>query len=108
MHEHLMRMWTDSMLKRHGSSIQKQYYLAFFPILLLAMAANTFRFANMFGDHMVLQRAPKPANIWGYIGVISGGCDQITVTFNGQTATAKLIQGEGGAKIGTDERLEGY
>eukprot|EP00731_Ephydatia_muelleri_P021229 Em0013g956a len=57
-----------------------------------AMAANTFRFANMFGDHMVLQRAPRSANIWGYVGVTSGGCDQISVVFNGRTATAKLIQ----------------
>ena len=58
---------------------------------LLLVAANTFRFANMFGDHMVLQRAPTSANIWGYIE----GCGQVTVVFNGQRVTAKVIHGEG-------------
>ena len=65
------------------------------------MAANTFRFANMFGDHMVLQRAPKSANLWGYIE----GCDQVTAVFNGQSVTAKLIHGEGGGGGGGGGRV---
>lgn len=28
--------------------------------------ASLFRFANIYGDHMVLQQAPFRANVWGY------------------------------------------
>ena len=27
---------------------------------------DVFRFANVFGSHMVLQQAPKRSSIWGY------------------------------------------
>ena len=29
-------------------------------------ADNVLRFANAFGNHMVLQQAPKRSSIWGY------------------------------------------
>ena len=38
------------------------------------------RFASIFGDHMVLQRAPKRAIIWGYADIIG---DSVTVLKNG-------------------------
>lgn len=28
--------------------------------------SSLFRFANIYGDHMVLQQAPFRANVWGY------------------------------------------
>ena len=33
---------------------------------LVAAAAPPFRFASTYADHMVLQRAPQPASIWGF------------------------------------------
>ena len=38
--------------------------------------SNTIRFANYYGDHMVLQRAPKSARVWGYTPL---KCEDVTV-----------------------------
>ena len=48
-----------------------------------------FRFANYYGDHMVLQRAPEQANVWGYVD----GCKAVVVTFNGANTTATITPG---------------
>jgi len=40
--------------------------------------------SNALGSHMVLQRAPQKANIWGW----AAANDQVTVTFNQKTYTA--------------------
>lgn len=53
-------------------------------------AANDLRFANYYGDHMVLQRAPASAIVWGY----EPDCDDVSVAFNGATVKADLIQGD--------------
>ena len=34
--------------------------------LVGSKSANVFRFANIYGDQMVLQQAPKQAMIWGF------------------------------------------
>ena len=44
-------------------------------------AGNVLRFANVFGNHMVLQQAPKRASIWGY-GEIG---QKVVVIFSGET-----------------------
>ncbi len=41
---------------------------------------SVFRFANMFGSHMVLQQAPKRASIWGY-GEVG---QEVVVIFSGE------------------------
>ena len=55
------------------------------------------RLANIFGDHMVLQKAPRRAILWGYADVIR---DTVTVLKNGvnvghttvfRNATGKII-----------------
>ena len=57
------------------------------PLSLPARAA--FRFANYYGDHMVLQRAPAQANVWGYVD----GCAPVNVTFNSSTISATVTPG---------------
>ncbi len=52
----------------------------------------SFSFANYYGDHMVLQKGPHSASVWGYIPE----CDPVTVTFNGKTITATLVAGASG------------
>ena len=44
------------------------YIFGFFITLFLgySQSAPVFRFANIYGDHMVLQKAPRRAIIWGY------------------------------------------
>ena len=39
-------------------------FLAFF--IGGSESKDVFRFANIYGSHMVLQRAPKQATIWGF------------------------------------------
>ena len=38
----------------------------------------TLRFANYYGDHMVLQRAPHSANVWSFMPACD---DKVEVTF---------------------------
>lgn len=52
-----------------------------------AGAIPTFRFANIYGNHMVMQRGPASANIWGYIP----DCSPVSVTFNNQQLPAKIL-----------------
>ena len=47
-------------------------------------------FANYYGDHMVLQRAPAHANVWGYVD----GCKEVQVTFN-STKIIATVKPEG-------------
>ncbi|XP_028397803.1 sialate O-acetylesterase-like [Dendronephthya gigantea] len=69
----------------------------FFFMLVLVFgqvyAENVFRFASVFGNHMVLQQAPKRAIVWGY-----GEIDQkVKVFHNGEwfrSFTTTKIQGE--------------
>ena len=43
------------------------------------------RFANYYGDHMVLQREPTSAVVWGYVNA----CDStISVDLDGKKVTA--------------------
>lgn len=56
----------------------------------LQLTDSAFRFANYYGDHMVLQRAPHSANVWGVVA----DCDDVTVEFNGKMYTATMIQGD--------------
>ena len=55
--------------------------------------SNNFRFATIYGDHMVLQQSSDPtmykANVWGYVQ----GCDPVSVMFDGKTLPATVIQG---------------
>ena len=52
-----------------------------------AGAIPTFRFANIYGNHMVMQRGPASANIWGYVP----DCSAVSVTFNNQQLPAKIL-----------------
>jgi sialate O-acetylesterase len=61
-------------------------------VLLCAWAdaqGSSFRFANYYGDHMVLQRAPDRANVWGYVN----GCIAVDVIFNSAIISATLTPG---------------
>jgi len=51
----------------------------------------TLRFANYYGDHMVLQRAPHSANVWGFMPACD---DKVEVTFGEKMYDAMLSQGE--------------
>ena len=53
-------------------------------IVSSSLAAETFRFANYYGDHMVLQRGDKMMSVvWGYIPQ----CDTITAEMNGASTS---------------------
>ena len=43
-----------------------RYFYIFLLALYLVLVDGTFRFANYYQDHMVLQRAPQSAVVWGY------------------------------------------
>ena len=51
----------------------------------------TLRFANYYGDHMVLQRAPHSANVWGFMPACD---DKVEVTFGEKMYNAMLNHGE--------------
>lgn len=54
-------------------------------------AAQTLRFANYYGSHMVLQMAPKRAHVWGYASTIG---DTVNVILNGSNViNATVTQG---------------
>ncbi|CAI8011165.1 Sialate O-acetylesterase [Geodia barretti] len=55
-------------------------------LLYTSAARAAFRFANYYGDHMVLQRAPAQANIWGYVDE----CAAVNITFNSATISATV------------------
>lgn len=52
-------------------------------------ATGTFRFANIYGDHMVLQAKPFSAMVWGF-GEIGQTVD---VRFGNEFLEAKVIEG---------------
>ena len=60
-------------------------------MLLDTGAASDLRFANYYGDHMVLQRAPASAIVWGY----EPDCDDVSVNFNKATVKADIMAGDG-------------
>lgn len=47
-----------------------------------------FRFANVFGSHMVLQQAPKRASIWGY----GEDGQEVVVIFSGDMYRSFIIE----------------
>lgn len=61
----------------------------------MLFAASGFRFANYYGDHMVLQREINTgnkgfqslANVWGYIPEM----DNVTLTFSGNAGYNEAI-----------------
>lgn len=58
---------------------------------LFTVVEATLRFANYYGDHMVLQRAPHSANVWGFLPACD---DSVEVMFGGKMYTATLNPGE--------------
>jgi hypothetical protein len=60
---------------------------------------DVFRFANTFGNHMVLQQAPKRANIWGY-GKVG---QEVLVTFSGEMYRSFITAKTEGIVCGSDE-----
>ena len=48
---------------------------------MIVLAHGAFRFANYYQDHMVLQRAPQRATVWGYIDTAN---TSITLTMAGK------------------------
>ena len=68
--------------------------LAFIELGFLSLSVGgqtTFRFASIYGDHMVLQQAPLKANLWGYVPLAQ--CGGIKVTFSGKSIDATVFQG---------------
>ena len=49
-----------------------------------AGAATPCSLSNVFGDHMVLQRGPQSANVWGF----ATAGTQVKTVFGGQTYTS--------------------
>ncbi len=44
---------------------------------------SSFRFGSYYTDHMVLQRAPQQAVVWGYARRVDG---HVTIQLDGKTA----------------------
>ena len=55
-----------------------------------ANSASVFRFANIYGDHMVLQAKPFSAMVWGF-GEIG---QMVDVHLGSVTHTTKVIKGK--------------
>lgn len=55
------------------------------------------RFANSYGDHMVLQESPARAVVWGYCG--PQGCDDVRVSLDGVSNVLASPGGEAGTWI---------
>ena len=49
-------------------------------MFIVSVGLCKIRFADIYGDHMVLQRAPRRAVLWGYADTIG---DTVTVIKNG-------------------------
>lgn len=50
-------------------------------------------FSNVYGNHMVLQRAPKSATVWGFVTGLKAD-DVVKVFMGSQTFHASLSPGE--------------
>ena len=62
-------------------------------VSFLVGVQGQIRFANIYGDQMVLQQAPAQAIVWGY----APKCDsKITATFNGKTIDPTTFTGMAG------------
>lgn len=59
----------------------------FFFILATVHASEDFRFASYYGDHMVLQKAPERAVLWGY----GPDADTISVSLTGPFYQAQAV-----------------
>ena len=58
-------------------------------VSLSVRAASVFRFANIYGDHMVLQAKPFSAMVWGF-GEIGQPVD---VRLGSEVHTTKVVEG---------------
>ncbi|KAL9974148.1 hypothetical protein ACROYT_G011152 [Oculina patagonica] len=58
-------------------------------------AANVFRFANIYGDHMVLQMKPFSAMLWGF-GEIG---QKVEVRLGSEVQTGEVVEGPEGTGI---------
>ena len=56
------------------------FFILFAVVFGEVRSEDVFRFSNAFGDHMVLQQAPKRASIWGY-GEVG---QEVLVIFSGE------------------------
>ena len=56
------------MASRGSLQCRKCVYFLIFSVFILGSSegASVFRFANIYGNHMVLKQAPRWATIWGY------------------------------------------
>ena len=61
-----------------------------------------FRFANVFGSHMVLQQAPKRASIWGY----GEDGQEVVVIFSGDMYRSFIIEKTEGNDINVVDVLQ--
>ena len=63
----------------------------FLPFLVATYGreGSVFRFANSYGDHMVLQMKPHQAVVWGF-GELG---QEVTFTFNGKDYHSQVIPG---------------
>ena len=73
-----MYFFDHAVVKIKCSTFFTLFFLAFF--LGYSETATVFRFANIYGDHMVLQQAPRRARIWGFGEV--GQRVSLTVAWN--------------------------
>lgn len=70
-------------------------YFLFFGLLKFTAAANTLKFAHYYNSHMVLQKAPQRAVLWGYATTIG---DSVSVALNGSiVANARVTNNTEGA-----------
>ena len=78
--------------------IMKLYQHHFY--VYVSDAANTLKFANYYQSHMVLQKAPQKAVLWGYASTLG---DTVTVKLNGRLVTHVTVtrntEGTGGVWI---------
>ena len=51
-------------VKMKGNVYLLLYFIALF--VVYSESAAVFRYANIYGSHMVLQKAPRRARIWGF------------------------------------------
>lgn len=69
----------------------KEITLLFLSLLTVLIGDKVFRFANYYGDNMVLQRGTAAsAIVWGYIST----CAKLTATFD-QIGLTPSVQKEG-------------
>ena len=59
--------------------------------LIILLFSGDFRFANYYGDHMVLQGSPGSATVWGYTPNVG---DQVTVDIGQSSVVVTSELGE--------------